>query len=62
MGTAAMGRVVDKDLKVLGVQNLRVVDASIIPQSISGNIQVVLYATALQAAEIIGKKIETVEH
>ncbi|KAJ4172591.1 hypothetical protein NW754_002793 [Fusarium falciforme] len=56
MGTAAMGRVVDKDLKVLGVQNLRVVDASIIPQSISGNIQVVLYATALQAAEIIGKK------
>lgn len=62
MGTAAMGRVVDKDLKVLGVQNLRVVDASIIPQSISGNIQVVLYATALQAAEIIGQKIETVEH
>lgn len=56
MGTAAMGRVVDKDLKVLGVQGLRVVDASIIPQSISGNIQVVLYATALQAAEIIGKK------
>ncbi|KAH7253272.1 hypothetical protein B0J15DRAFT_38828 [Fusarium solani] len=56
MGTAAMGRVVDKDLKVLGVQNLRVVDASVIPQSISGNIQVVLYATALQAAGIIGKK------
>lgn len=53
MGTAAMGKVVDSDLRVMGVSNLRVVDASVYPVVITAHLQVATYAMALQAAEII---------
>ncbi|KZL65850.1 GMC oxidoreductase [Colletotrichum tofieldiae] len=52
-GTAAMGTVVDTDLRVVGVLGLRVVDTSVFPVSISANVQVAVYALAEQAAEII---------
>ncbi|KAI0380856.1 putative GMC oxidoreductase [Hypomontagnella monticulosa] len=53
MGTLAMGKVVDADLKVKGVSNLRVVDTSVFPVPLTGHLQVPTYATAEQAAEII---------
>ena len=60
IGTCALlpkrdGGVVDKNLRVYGVKNLRVVDASIIPIQMSGHIQTAVYGIAETAAEkIIG--------
>lgn len=53
MGTAAMGKVVDTDLKVKGVESLHVVDASVFPVVISAHLMVATFALAEQAAEII---------
>lgn len=55
-GTAAMGKVVGSDLKVVGVGGLRVVDGSVLPVPIGGHPQATLYALAEQAAEIILNK------
>ncbi|PYH47507.1 FAD/NAD(P)-binding domain-containing protein [Aspergillus saccharolyticus JOP 1030-1] len=52
-GTAAAGKVVDPSLRVYGVQNLRVIDASILPVSIGGHPQATLYAVAEAATELI---------
>lgn len=56
MGSVAMGKVVDGNLKVKGVQGLRVVDASVFPVVISAHLQVATFALAEQAAEIIAKE------
>ncbi|KAI0502779.1 alcohol oxidase [Xylaria bambusicola] len=53
MGSLAMGSVVDTDLKVRGIQHLRVVDTSVFPVVPTGHLQVTTYAMAEQAAVII---------
>lgn len=53
MGSLAMGAVVDTNLKVRGVENLRVVDTSVFPVVPTGHLQVTTYAMAEQAAVII---------
>ncbi|EHK21739.1 uncharacterized protein TRIVIDRAFT_53086 [Trichoderma virens Gv29-8] len=53
MGTAAMGKVVDTNLRVKGIKKLRVVDTSVFPVVITAHLQVATYATAYQAADII---------
>lgn len=53
MGTAAMGKVVDTNLKVKGINKLRIVDTSVFPVVITAHLQVATYATAYQAADII---------
>ena len=37
VGTCGMGRVVDAELRVLGMESLRVVDASVMPTLVRGN-------------------------
>lgn len=58
IGTASMmarelGGVVDSSLKVYGTNNVRVVDASILPLHVSGHLTATLYAVADRAADII---------
>ncbi|CRG91197.1 Choline dehydrogenase [Talaromyces islandicus] len=52
-GSVSMGKVVDSELRVKGVDRLRVVDASVIPVPIAGHIQNCVYALAEQAANMI---------
>jgi choline dehydrogenase len=51
--TCSIGPVVDERLKVRGVGNLRVVDASVIPAVPSGNINAAVIAVAEKAADLI---------
>lgn len=48
-----MGGVVDKELRVYGTVNLRVVDTSIYPLLPASHLQSVVYAVAEKAADII---------
>ncbi|KAF8582561.1 GMC oxidoreductase [Ramaria rubella] len=52
-GTCAMGKVVDGQCRVVGVENLRVVDASIIPLPLGAHYQATVYALAEKAADLI---------
>ncbi|OQV02293.1 hypothetical protein CLAIMM_07512 [Cladophialophora immunda] len=52
-GSCAMGEVVDRRLRLEGVEGLRVVDASIFPNHVSGNIQSSVYMVAEKAADMI---------
>lgn len=62
IGTCAMlpkekGGVVDEELRVHGVAGLRVVDASVFPLHVQGNIVSLVYAVAEKAADLIrGRK------
>ena len=58
LGSASMmarnlGGVVDPQLRVYGTNNVRVVDASVLPMQISGHLTSTLYAIAERAADII---------
>lgn len=61
LGTCAMlpqneGGVVDPNLVVYGTENLRIVDASVIPIQPSAHIQTMVYGIAERAADIISQK------
>ena len=54
-GTCAMGSVVDSELKVKGVEGLRVADASMMPTIIRGNTHAPTVMIAEKAAELISQ-------
>ena len=47
------GGVVDPRLKVYGTRNLRVVDASVFPLAVRGNLQTLVYAVAERAVDFL---------
>ncbi|GGD81087.1 GMC family oxidoreductase [Croceicoccus mobilis] len=53
VGTAAMGEVVDAELRVKGMEGLRVIDASVMPTIISGNTNAPVMMIAEKGAEMI---------
>ena len=57
IGTCAMGTnddaVVDPQLRVRGVDNLRIMDCSVLPVMVAGNLNGPMMAMAVRAAEVI---------
>ncbi|MGZ5867674.1 MAG: GMC oxidoreductase, partial [Xanthobacteraceae bacterium] len=57
LGTCSMGvgpdAVVDQELRVRGIERLRVVDASVIPEETGGNINVPTMMVAEKASDLI---------
>lgn len=51
--TCSIARVVDRNLKVLGLQGLRVIDASVMPAVPSGNINAAVIAVAEKGADLV---------
>jgi choline dehydrogenase-like flavoprotein len=48
-----MGKVVDSQLRVIGVNGLRVSDASVLPMPIASHYQACIFALGEQAANLI---------
>jgi choline dehydrogenase-like flavoprotein len=53
VGTAAMGTVVDAELRVKGLDALRVIDASVMPRIVSGNTNAPTMMIAEKGAEMV---------
>ncbi len=53
VGTCAMGSVVDHELKVKGIEGLRVVDASVMPKIIGGNTNAPVVMIAEKTSDLI---------
>jgi len=53
VGTCAMGSVVDSELRVLGFEGLRVVDASVMPTIVRGNANAPAMMIAERAADLV---------
>ncbi len=55
--TCSIGKVVDAELKVLGIEGLRVIDASVMPSVPSGNINAAVIALAEKGADLVKARL-----
>jgi choline dehydrogenase len=61
--TCAIGRIVDPDLRVLSIEGLRVVDASVMPSVVRGNTNAPVIAIAEKATDILlGKHLNRLQN
>jgi choline dehydrogenase-like flavoprotein len=51
-----LGGVDDPQLLVYGTENVRVVDASVLPTQVSGHLTSILYAVAERAADLVKER------
>jgi choline dehydrogenase-like flavoprotein len=51
-----LGGVVNPQLLVYGTDNVRVIDASVLPMQVSGHLTSILYAVAERAADIVKQR------
>lgn len=56
MMSEELGGVVDSNLLVYGVDNVRVIDASVIPFQVCGHLTATVYALAEKGADAIKKR------
>jgi choline dehydrogenase-like flavoprotein len=59
VSSCAIGKVVDTELRVLGMEGLRVVDASVMPTLVRGNTNAPTIAIAERTADVIRGKVPT---
>jgi choline dehydrogenase len=57
VATCAMGQVVDAELRVLGMDGLRVIDASVMPTLVRGNTNAPTIMIAERAADLIRGRV-----
>ncbi|XP_045772938.1 glucose dehydrogenase [FAD, quinone]-like [Maniola jurtina] len=62
VGTAALGRVVDERLKVMGIRRLRVADASVLPYVPRGNTAAAIIAIGERLADFLIEDRELILH
>jgi hypothetical protein len=58
MGTCALGKALDGDFKVKGVEGLRVCDAGVFPKPLAGMLSYMIYALAELCVEIVVRKTQ----
>ena len=58
MGACAIGSVVDAQLRVLGIDGLRVVDAPVMPMTVRGNANAPTITIAERAADLMRGRVE----